>query len=241
MEDKFQEILEEIEEKLHISNIDMLIPYINKNNLSNLLDYLSEDSMVFIDEPPQRIEERYNILREEFNYEIIDKLEAGEILSSHNRMKLDFTEVLEATKEKITIVNTELLKQSVYFNPQSILNFSSKSIPSFHNDIEFLKEELDYYKYKGYKTIIFSGTEDRGKRLEEALMDLGMECLYVENGLREIKSNQVFITPGSINGGFEYPQIKFLIISDKEVYGSSKERVKKNIREKEKLPYPFQI
>ncbi len=47
MEDKFQEILEEIEEKLHISNIDMLIPYINKNNLSNLLDYLSEDSMVF--------------------------------------------------------------------------------------------------------------------------------------------------------------------------------------------------
>ena len=226
MEDKFQEILEDLNEKLYISNIDMLIPYIPEKYLSNLIDYLKDNSIVFIDEP-QRIEEKYNFLREEFNYEIIDKLEAGEILSSHGEIKLDYMEVLKATTEKITIVNTELLKQNPYFSPKSILNFSSKSVQSFHNNLELLKEELNYYKYKGYKTIIFSGTENRGKRLQEALMNLDVETLYVKNGIGEIKSSQVFITPGNINGGFEYPHIKLVFISDKEVYGASKERIRK--------------
>jgi len=231
MEDKFQEILEKLDEKLYISNIDLLIPYMAKNSLSNLLNYLKEDSIVFIDEP-QRIEEKSDVLKEEFNYEIVDKLDAGEILSSHGKIKLDYMDILKETKRKITIVNTELLKQSSYFQPQSILNFSSKSVQSFHNDLEFLKEELEYHKYRGYKTIIFSGTEDRGKRLQEALMDLNLETLYVEDSAREIKSSEVFITPGNINGGFEYPHIKLLFISDKEIYGSSKERRRKEKRKK---------
>lgn len=226
IEYKFGEILEELKEKSHISNIDMLIPYIPQENLSSLLYYLREDSLVFIDEP-QRIEERNKSIEEDFRFKLGDKLEVGEALSGHGEIKYEFMEIVEDIKRKNLIVNTELLKQSPLFNPESIFNFSSKSIQSFHNNLELLKDELDYYKYRGYKIILFSGTEDRGRRLEETLMDLGFEATYVEDENREIKSSQAFIIAGSIGGGFEYPQIKLVFISDNEIYGSRKERARK--------------
>lgn len=226
IEEKFQEILVELEEKLYISNMDMLIPYIPREYVSNLFNYLKDDSLIFIDEP-QRIEERTKSIREHFNLKLADKLEAGEALSHHGKIKFEYMEVIKDTTEKISIANTELLKQNLMFKPKSILNFSSKSVQSFHNNLDLLKEELNYYKYKGYKTILFSGTETRGKRLQEALLDLEFEATYVEDGFRDIKSSQVFITPGSIGGGFEYPHIKLALISDKEIYGSSKERAKR--------------
>lgn len=43
----------------------------------------------------------------------------------------------------------------------------------------------------------------------------------------EIKSSQVFITPASINGGFEYTQLKLIVISDKEIFGVGKKKAKK--------------
>ena len=226
IEYKFGEILEELREKSYISNIDMLIPYISKENLSSLLYYLREDSLVFIDEP-QRIEERNKSIEEDFHFKLGDKLEVGEALPSHSEIKFEFMEILEDINKKNIIVNTELLKQNPLFNPKSILNFSSKSIQLFHNNLDLLKEELEHYKYRGYKIILFSGTEDRGRRLEESLRDMGFESTFVEDENREIKSSQAFITAGSIAGGFEYPQIKLIFISDNEIYGSRKERTGK--------------
>ena len=231
IEYKFLEILEELKEKFYISNIDMIIPYIAKENLSSLIGYLREDSLVFIEEP-HRIEERNKAIEEDFYFKLGDKLEAGEALSRHEEIKFPYMEIVEYINKKNLIVNTELLKQSSTFSPESILNFSSKSIQSFHSNLELLKEELDYYKYRGYKIILFSGTEDKGRRLEETLMDLGFEATYVEDENREIKSSQAFITAGSIGGGFEYPQIKLVFISDNEIYGSRKERARK----KKKMP-----
>src|SRR5690606_18677708 len=81
----------------------------------------------------------------------------------------------------------------------------------------------------GYKVIIFAGSEERAKGLQAALMDLGLVTSYVEDYEHEIKSSQIFISPGSINRGFEYPDIKFAAISHKEIFKSTKDsrRVKK--------------
>ena len=226
IEYKFGEILEELKEEAYISNIDMLIPYIPQEGLASLLSYLRDDSLVFIDEP-QRMEERNRAMEEDFRFKLGDKLEVGEALPSHGEIKFPYTDIIEKINGKNLLVNTELLKQNPLFNPKSILNFSSKSIQLFHNNLELLKEELDHYKYRGYKIILFSGTEDRGRRLEESLRDMGFESTFVEDENREIKSSQAFITAGSIGSGFEYPQIKLVVISDNEIYGSRKERSKK--------------
>lgn len=231
LEDKFVEIIEDIKENLAISNMDMVIPYIPDKYLSSILDYFREDALIFIDEP-KRVEERISSIREQFLMKYSDLLQKGEVLSKHEKIRYEYEFIKKGIKKRRCVVNTAILKGDNTFSPSLIIKFPTKSMQSFHNNIELLSEELNHYKYRGYKVIIFSGTEERGKNLQSTLMDLGLVCSYADNYQKEIKSSQIFITPESISGGFEYPEIKFTIISDKEIFGTTKGR--KRIKKKDK-------
>lgn len=228
VEEKFEAYIGELEENLHISNMDMLIPYIPDDYLSSILDYFNDNSIVFIDET-KRIEEKAKDIREQFLMRYSDVLEAGEVLPQHININYEYLDLMDKLKDKICLINTAITKVDIKFNPVSTIRFSTKAMQSFHNNMELLNKELNYYKYRGYKVIILSGTEEKGKRLQSTLMDLGLVCSYVDDINRDIKSSQVFITRGSINSGFEYPDIKMAVISDKEVFGAFREvrKVKK--------------
>ncbi|MBU5439287.1 transcription-repair coupling factor [Tissierella sp. MSJ-40] len=229
IEEKFNKYVEALKENLYISNRDMILPFIPKEYLSNLINYFKEDSLIFIDEP-KRVEEKVKNIKDEFNLKFTDLYEVGAVLPSHVNISYDYKDILDDIKNKICITNSALLKGNATLSPKSILNFSTKSMQSYHNKMEFLIEELNHYKYRGYKVVILSGTEERGKRLHSSLLDLGMETIFVEDKNKEIKSSQVYITSGSINGGFEYPAIKFVVISDKEIFGAAKKKARKFIK-----------
>ncbi|NLY77892.1 MAG: transcription-repair coupling factor [Tissierellia bacterium] len=222
IEDKFGAYIGELEEDLYISNMDMLIPYIPEEYISSILDYFSKDCLVFIDEPT-RIEERASAISEQYLMRYSDVLELGEVLPSHMRINYEYEDLLDKIKDKVCIINTAITKTDRKFNPVSVLKFAAKSMQSFHNNIELFNKELNYYKYRGYKVIVFSGSPDKGKNLYSSLMDLDTLCNYSDDLKKEIKSSQVFIVPGSIHGGFEYSDIKLAVIGDKDIYGSIKE------------------
>ena len=228
LEEKFLEYIEEIRERVSISNLDMIIPYIPDKYLGSLLDYFSNDTIVFIDEP-KRIEERIRNTKEQFLLKYSELLQIGEVLSGHEKIRYEYDQIREKIEEKIAIVNSAILSIGNDLKPAEIVKFPTKTMQSFHNNMELLNEELNHYKYRGYKVIIFAGSEERAKGLQAALMDLGLVTSYVEDYEHEIKSSQIFISPGSINRGFEYPDIKFAAISHKEIFKSTKDsrRVKK--------------
>lgn len=218
--EKFQHYIDRLANGLSIGNLDLIIPYL-KQNLSNIIQYLNDNSIVIIDEP-QRIDESYKGFRNEFINRYTDRFEKGEVLSKHQDIYHTFDAIVDSLSNMISITTTNLLKNNPRFKPKAIINFSVKSMQSFHNKVEILAEELKHLKYRGYKTIILSGTKDRGLRLVQSLLDQNIECIYVDDADREIKSGQVFVIEGSISRGFEYSNLKFAIISDKEVFGTYK-------------------
>ena len=229
IEEKFNKYVEVLRNNMYLPNRDMIIPYIPTEYLSSIIEYLNKDAVVIIDEP-RRIEEKTINLRNDFNIKFSDLFEIGEVLPSHINISYEYKDVIETIKDKICVVNSALIKGDTNFNPKSIHNFSIKSMQSYHNKMNFLKEELEHYKYRGYKIIILSGTEERGRRLHSTLFDLGIETNFVSSKDLDIKSSQIFITPGSINGGFEYSELKLMIISDKEVFGVSKKKAKRSTK-----------
>lgn len=223
LENKFNKYKEHLEEGLFISNRNLLIPYIPEKYLSSLIDYLDKESIVFIDEP-KRIEDRLKSINEDFTFKFTDLFSVGELLSSHANISYLYEDILKAIERKNVVVNSAILSGDNTFKPKSIHNFTVKGMPSYHNKIDALKEDLEHLRYRGYKVIILSGTEERGRRLQESLYDMGLEVSLEMDKDKEIKSSQIFITPGSINGGFEYPNLKFILMSDKEVFGASKSK-----------------
>ena len=222
IEDKFLSYVGGLKEKLYISNMDMVIPFIPEEYLSSLLDYFKEDSIIFLDEP-KRIEERVKNIEERFLFKYSECLEVGEVLLEHKDINYDYEDIVAHINERIHIANSPLLGYDSQFKAEDIIKFTTKTMQPFYNDMDYLKEELEHYRKRDYKVIIFSGTEERGKRLQSTLMDLGLVCSFVKDENREIKPSQVFITPGSINGGFEYVDLKLAVISDKEIFGTLKE------------------
>lgn len=233
LEEKFSTYMEELQEKLHISNMDMMIPYVPDKYLSSILEYFKAESMVVLDEP-RRIENRAESIKEQFISKYSQLLELGEALPQHEQINYEYKDIMEKINEKVTITNTVLSKVDAGIDPKVLIKFLVKPMQSFHNNMDFLKEELNHYKYKGFKVIIFVGTEERGKRLETTLRDLGVESTYVRDSNRDIRSGQVFITTGKIKGGFEYTDIKFAFISEQEIYSSVKEKSKRKRKKPKK-------
>ncbi|AFS79378.1 transcription-repair-coupling factor Mfd [Gottschalkia acidurici 9a] len=222
LSEKFNNYIDRIDNKLNISNLDIVLPYISEN-ISNLINYFKDDAIIIVDEP-QRIEESMKDFKSEFMVKYTDLFERGEVLSKQQNIYYSLEEIVEDINKKNCITSTNLLKNTSLFKPKAIINFGVKGMQSFHNKLDILVEDLNHYKYRGYKVIILCGVEERGKRLLHDLKDSGIECSFVEDGDREIKSGQVFITPGSVSRGFEYSALKLAIISDKEIFGTNKKK-----------------
>lgn len=229
LENKFYKYREDLAEKQFISNRDMIIPFIPKEYLTSIISYLKKDAIIYIDEP-NRVEQRIKNMQEDFNIKFTDLYEVGELLPSHVNISYEYKDVLTDVKDRICIVNSGLLRGDDNFKPKSIHSFTTKGMQSYHNKMDLLKEDINHFKYRGYKIIILSGTEERGQRLHQTLSDLDVESSFINDRDSEIKSSQVFITKGSIHGGFEYPDLKLIVISDKEVFGAGKKKSRKASR-----------
>lgn len=227
LQEKFSEILEKVDEDLYISDLDLLIPYIPKERLNSIVDYIKDGSLVFIDEP-RRIEERIKSLDDEIRMRLSDLLLAGEVLYSHENIIYKYEDIVEKLHDSTKITFSNVLKDNKYYKPKSILSFQMKSATSFNGRMDIFKDEIQNYQYRGYKIAILSDGRDRLKRLNSNLKDLGISAEIAENLDRELKSNQIYLYDASLKNGFEYTSIKFSIINHREIYGNiTKKKSKK--------------
>ena len=228
LEEKFESLINKVRNQLSVTNLDLIIPFI-EDELSSLIDYLKEDSIVIVDEP-NRVEESLKQSEMDFLEKYTNLFESGEVLSTHKDILYSLDEINSHIEKNIVLTSTNILKSNPVFKPKDIINFAVKGVQSFSNKIELLIESLEHYKYRGYKVIVLSGAEERGRSLAQNLKEQGLECTFVDKRDTEIKSGQVYVMAGSLHAGYEYSSLKFSIISDREVFGSHKKKKNRKAR-----------
>ena len=234
LEDKFYPIIESIKENYYMANSDLIKPFIPDKYLSNLFDYINNKGIVLLDEP-RRIEERYEKNRELVNMQLGDLLTRGEVLKSHIKIDYDYDEIKKYIKKKQILTKTALVRTIPDFEPASVNTFVTKSMSVYYKKMEMLVEDLNHYMYRGYKIIILAGTEKQAEKLQSSLLENNIISSFAKDYKNEIKSGQVIITSGGIHRGFEYSDIKFIVISEKELYGSEKDIKKSKSKKKSSI------
>lgn len=212
--------LEALKETWSFEAIDSYMPYFYYAT-STFLDYM-RDSFIVVDDA-QRCAGKLDSVYFEFEENYENFLRRGNILPKQAEILINKERIYEDLQLREVMTLNAIAKSTKVLAPRAIISFAQITIHDYHGQLDMLIEDIKDKKYKGYKTVILSGTRTRGERLIDTLRDRGIESVY-KDSVSQIELGEVVVTFGNQLKGFEYPELKLCVISDKEVFGQSKRK-----------------
>ena len=226
--------IEEFKDNLEIYGgsfgIDSYINYFFEETVT-FFDYFNEEDIFFIDEPI-RIEEKGKAVSFEWRESMGSRLEKGYILSKQADTIWDYKTVLAKLAGKTTVLLSLLETRTGDIEAKQRFDVLSRHINPYNNSFETLIKDLTRYKKEGYRVVVVSSSRARAERLAEDFRDRELMANYLELGDRVPVNGEVVTIQGNLRKGFEYPSIKFAIISESDIFGAEK---KKTNRKKKKI------
>lgn len=191
------------------------------------LEYLAENYLVFLEEPQRLVDKIESNL-----FEINERVEKGEEV---NGKIFTREEIFSALLERNTLFLSTLDLKLKEFASVMKYSFMNREIAGFGNSFENLLKNIEEWKNNKYRIILLAGNEIKGKNIVKELTDTGLDCLYTEDLIRLPNEGSIYVTKGEISAGFEYPDVKTVVISDVELFGREKRR-SRNSTKKQGIP-----
>jgi len=228
---KINSDIEKFKEDSYFPGIDRYIPYIADIPFT-LLDYVTDgNTLIFADEPARQKQRTDNLLleHEETCKSLIEK---AQLLPRSTGMFFSYEEIDSKFQTKKLFYLSTINISHPSYTAGKVCNIPGRIIGSFQGNTELLCESIEDWKKTRSRVIILSGTRGRGERLRETLYSRGIEAVYLDEIRSQLLPGQVIITHGSLNKGFEFPSIGFVIVSDKEVFGQDRKPAKTSSKHK---------
>ena len=86
---------------------------------------------------------------------------------------------------------------------------------------------MKHFKKNGYQVLLLSGSRTRAARLAQDLTQEGITSFYSEDRDRLLAPGEVMTAFGHAKRGFEYPLIKFVVITESDIFGQEKKKKRK--------------
>ncbi len=193
-------------------------PFIKWFNLSQ--------TQIFLDEP-NRLIEAASSTEEEFRESIRRRAELKDESLSHIPELLS-VEKLTAALNRLHCVGLSMLEmRRDHWSVVDVYSLSVQSVSAYNNRFEYLMKDLASYQKRGYRVIVLSGSHTRAQRLAKDLVDNGIAAGYSEDHETPLVAGQISVEYGHVSRGFEYPLIRFAVISETDIFGEKRPRRKK--------------
>ncbi|EOI07026.1 transcription-repair coupling factor [Enterococcus moraviensis ATCC BAA-383] len=180
---------------------------------TTLLDYLSEDSLVFIDDYARILEAEREIIREENEWQVL-KLEEMRVFPEQT-FGLEFHEQVRKMHFATTFFSL-FQKGMGNLRFQAIHNFQYRSMQQFFGQMPLLKTEMDRWQKQDQTVIVFVPTKERSQKVEELFRDFDISS--VTASADKLIEGKIQIVEGSLQSGFELPVEKIVAITEKEIF-----------------------
>ncbi|WP_334196111.1 CarD family transcriptional regulator, partial [Muricomes intestini] len=206
----------------------------NVENVS-FLDYFPRDkSLLFLDEP-LRLIERADEVADEFLSSRRNREEAG-VEDAEEELRVFTTkEIIEKMNRYCGIGLTILESKCGSFHVRDTYSLQTKGVNPYNNSFEMLTRDLKRLKRSGYRVILLSGSRTRAKRLAEDLRDYDLSSFYSEDMHREVQPGEIMAAYGHVSEGYEYQLLKFMVISESDIFGKQKRKKKRKVYEGQKI------
>ncbi len=228
-------LVEEITELGQGANLDSYLMYFLEGTVS-FLDYFDlENTILFLDEPA-RLAEKGRVVGQEFSESMSHRLEKGYILPKQMESLYSGKEVFAKIQRQNCIALTTLDTKVSELEVSQRYNISVRPVNSYNRSFELLVKDLQQYRKQKYRVVLLSGSRTRAKHLAGDLQQEGLNCFYSEDYNHPVQPGEIMAAYGKLKKGFEYPDIKFVVISESDIFGGEQKRKKKRrVYEGEKI------
>jgi len=201
----------------------------------SFLDYFPvEDTLLYLDEPV-RLVEKGNAVEEEFLEAQKRRLEEGQILSDVEVKLYTAQEIIKKMNSYRGIGLSALETSCREFSVRASYSLQTKNIQSYNRSFELLTQDLKRLKRNKSRVVLLSGSRTRAKRLAEDLRDYNLSSFYSEDMEREVMPGEIMTAYGHVAEGYEYPLLKFTVISESDIFGKGKKKKKRKVYEGRKI------
>ena len=197
-----------------------------EKGMVSFLDYFPEEkTMIFLDEP-NRLSEKGEAVEEEYRQSRERREEKGCQNLPANWL-CDFAKIQRELNRRNCISVCALEPRQAGWKVKDKFYLNVKSGNAYNSSFELLVKDLHQYKKQGYKIALLSGSRTRAERLARDLQEEGLNAFYSQDYSREIQPGEIMVVYGHAKKGFEYPLIKFALMTETDIFGQEQTKKKK--------------
>ena len=213
-------------ENLEELTIYPAVEHIGDKDMVSFLDYFPEErTIIFLDEP-NRLTEKGGAVEEEYRQSRMHREEKGSRNLPENWL-CSFEQLQKELNKRNCISVCALEPKQAGWKVREKIYLEVKSISAYNNSFELLVKDLHQHKKQGYRIALLSGSRTRAERLAKDLQEEGLAAFYGQDYDREICPGEIMVVYGHAKKGFEYPLIKFAVMTESDIFGQEQKKKKK--------------
>ena len=213
-------------ENLEELTIYPAVEHIGDKDMVSFLDYFPEKrTIIFLDEP-NRLTEKGGAVEEVYRQSRMHREEKGSRNLPENWL-CSFEQLQKELNKRNCISVCALEPKQAGWKVREKFYLEVKSISAYNNSFELLVKDLHQYKKQGYRIALLSGSRTRAERLAKDLQEEGLAAFYGQDYDREICPGEIMVVYGHAKKGFEYPLIKFAVMTESDIFGQEQKKKKK--------------
>ena len=239
--EKVLEDVEQIKNGEYLSKIDK---YFNDFYLESetLLDYLEDNTIIFLDEI-EKIKSRVENISRDNEHLSKDLIEKNRVVPQILTKMDDYYLFCEKEGKKQTVY---LEKQEIgYVDKQSMhakrngYSFSYREVNFFRSSMDLLFKELQEAIKKGRTTVILGGSPGNLNKIADSLAEHNLQSDIVKDEQEDLALGRVNILPGALSAGFENYDLNLYVVSLDEIFETKKvrKRVPSSFKEGETIVF----
>ncbi len=220
-----EELLENLEYMPGAVSLDSYITYFVKDTAS-FFSYFPKEETLFVLDEPGRVQEKAEATALEFSESMMGRLEKGYLLPGQMNAIWDYKKTLAQLLQGRLMTISTLAAASIVA-PKTKYDLNVKTVASYNRNFEALVKDLGHYKKQGYRMVLVSGSPTRAARLAQNLQECELPAFFSDDASRVAQPGEIMTVCGNLHKGFEYPLIKFVVISESDIFGAQKKQRKK--------------
>ncbi len=230
------DVKERLEYGLNAGGLDGFLTCFCRETVSFLQYFPKDYTAIFLDEPA-RLKEKGETVELEFRESMVHRLEKGYLLPEQTELLYSAGEAVAGILTAHTLMLTGLKQKTAGMPARRRFSLSAKNVNSYQNSFDMLIKDLKRWKKDKFRVVLLSGSHTRASRLAGDLRDYELNAFCTDEPDKNVQPGEILVTYGNLHRGFEYPQIKFVVITEGDMFGAArkKKRRKKASYEGQKI------